>query len=475
MNKVVFVYDDREYPSREIAEINGGKSFGNTIYKRRTLQQIIEDLIPEKKAAFIKIEERGTPDFSFYQDQTSICHLFSSVAVKDIEAFQVLLEKAPYVKENYVVFMDGFPAMGLFPSVHSYESFLREGNGSIESLKFRMKDFSEIQSGAFLNLSIQKEFLNFITGGFEARFFNALEGDEYTVTKKSSNKEKIKSEYDFYYLLPDEMKRWFVMPFHYQNQEKFASYEMERYHMTDIAIRFVHGAIDIREFRDIMDQVFLFVQNREKRTVSSDEAAKHRKALYIEKVEARIAKLKQHEEYQLLENLIQTGTKYHSISEIVDKYEKLYNDITNPIRKMDSEQVIGHGDLCFSNILYQKDARILRLIDPKGAQMKEELYTDSYYDLAKLSHSICGRYDFFNSGLYDIRMDETLQFYLKFDDDRTEYQTIFREYLENAGFNYRVVRILEASLFLSMLPLHMDRPKKVLGFLLNAINIMEEV
>ena len=37
------------------------------------------------------------------------------------------------------------------------------------------------------------------------------------------------------------------------------------------------------------------------------------------------------------------------------------------------------------------------------------------------------------------------------------------------------VRIYEVSLFLSMLPLHMDNPYKVLGFILNARKIMEEI
>ena len=52
---------------------------------------------------------------------------------------------------------------------------------------------------------------------------------------------------------------------------------------------------------------------------------------------------------------------------------------------------------------------------------------------------------------------------------------IFKKYLEQNGYNYRMIRILETSLFLSMLPLHMDKPKKVFGFLQNAMNIMESL
>ena len=47
--------------------------------------------------------------------------------------------------------------------------------------------------------------------------------------------------------------------------------------------------------------------------------------------------------------------------------------------------------------------------------------------------------------------------------------------MEENGFDYQTVRLYEASLFLSMLPLHIDYPLKVFGFILNAINILEEI
>ena len=66
-------------------------------------------------------------------------------------------------------------------------------------------------------------------------------------------------------------------------------------------------------------------------------------------------------------------------------------------------------------------------------------------------------------------------FELDIDFDNTEYKKIFRNYVENSGFSYMAVRIYEVSLFLSMLPLHMDNPQKVFGFILNAIDILGEI
>ena len=106
---------------------------------------------------------------------------------------------------------------------------------------------------------------------------------------------------------------------------------------------------------------------------------------------------------------------------------------------------------------------------------EEELWTDRYYDIAKLSHSICGRYDFFNSALFDIRINEKFQYELHIDFDNTKYMEIFKNVLEKNGYDYLTVRLYEASLFLSMLPLHIDYPYKVFGFILNVSNILEEI
>jgi hypothetical protein len=56
-----------------------------------------------------------------------------------------------------------------------------------------------------------------------------------------------------------------------------------------------------------------------------------------------------------------------------------------------------------------------------------------------------------------------------------EMQQAFRDRLLKAGFDLKLIRIYEASLFLSMAPLHIDAPSKVTAFLINAHQIMEEL
>ena len=68
----------------------------------------------------------------------------------------------------------------------------------------------------------------FLSGQFDARHFNSVERDRYTVIKRSQNREKLKEEFDFYYLVPPVMQTFLVQPFDFQDDGKWASYRMER-------------------------------------------------------------------------------------------------------------------------------------------------------------------------------------------------------------------------------------------------------
>ncbi|MBD5544045.1 MAG: DUF1679 domain-containing protein [Lachnospiraceae bacterium] len=474
MKRLFVIYDDSVKPNKEVGTITGHNSYGDTIFKRITLKNRMKAEIQKNKAVAHILFYSGIEDreqiYKAYKDleePINLVHLYSNFALKDTKEFSVLLTKAQYAKESFVAMCQEKTAMAIVSGGEEYFSHF-------EDLTSRSFEGEIITTDAFMDISKRSNFLTFITSGFDARFFNALLGDDYTVTKKSNKIEKIKSEYNFYYLLPDNMKMWFVMPFDYQEGKDFASYTMERYHMTDIAIRFVHGAVSTEELSDILEKLFYFLAIRGRKKASREEVRAVAKELYVDKLKSRMEELKKYPQYEQFDHMIAMGTEYESLEQVVETYCKLYEQVKRP-EKDNNCLVIGHGDLCFSNILYSREADILKLIDPKGALQEEELYTDMYYDLAKLSHSICGCYDFFNSGLYEITMDRDMKLSLTIDADKQPYVEVFKGYLEKNDFDYRLVRLYEASLFLSMLPYHMDQPGKVFGFILNAINILDEV
>lgn len=475
MKKIVLIYDDTVNVDYMIKTIIGNKSFGNIILKRKKMHSRVEEILKEVKAdiELKKIENKKFFEIvEKYPKETIFFHLLSSGAIIDVEEFKIFLEKLKYINEDMVI--ESKKTMGIvFTDRDKYIEFLKE---YIQLNEFDYKCDNKVQTDMFLDLTDYNNLIMYISNGFDARYFNSIKGDQYTVTKKSKDKMKMKMEYSYYWLLPESMKKWMVMPYDYMEDKDYASYTMERMPMTDVAIRWTHNAIDIEEFEKLMDKVFYFINTRNKCEISKEEYVKKANDLYIHKVEERIDKLKDLKEYPIIEKLIQSGTEYNSIDEILAYYKEIYEKITKKYQTgIKFCSVIGHGDLFFANMLYSKDVNLLRLIDPKGALEEKELWTDPYYDIVKLSHSICGNYDFFNVDSYDIELDKNMKFKLNIHFDNTRYKEIYKEYLKESGYEYILVRLYESSLFLSMLPLHIDNLHKVFGFLLNAINILKEI
>ncbi|MBQ9549209.1 MAG: hypothetical protein IJU87_00210 [Lachnospiraceae bacterium] len=476
MKKITVIYDDSRRPSDDIREITGEKSFGRIIYRRRSLRDHfsahVSDASEKEKLSIDTCFLTSADSFTLQDtDMKRVAVLvFSDCIVRDLPEFSLLLKKAGYCREDYRVMAGDKVAAVIFSDIKSFFSFLEDEG----DLRERALSLEEIISDAFLCIAEKKGFLSFITGGFDARYFNALSGDEYTVVKSSENKAKISAEYRFYYLLPENMRSWFVLPYEYREEGNKASYRMQRYHMTDLAIRYVHGAISIGEFKKILDILFVFIKERREERVTWNEFYEKRRELYILKVEKRIEEFKKHPSFPRIENYLVSGTAYNGINDILKKYEETYDSMIGR-NKEELRKTVSHGDLCFSNILYSPDAGLLRLIDPKGATDEKELFSDPLYDIAKLSHSVSGCYDFMNSALFDIKVSEDMKLKLSIDGDVREYRREFERKLKEEGIDVRTVRLFECSLFLSMLPLHTDRPQKVLAFILNAINILEEL
>lgn len=481
MKKVLLIYDEHIRPNMFIQSVIGNKSFGEVILKRKSQKQKFLDFMQEQKLAYDVIEISNTWEFEPFlsklrelKEDYSVLHIFSNQVIRDHCQASYLIQKTTFVNTPTLVIQDGCSVLFMMGSLAEYLRFIEKNFHRLLTLEC-FSGFDITETSAFFDISIHSNFLGYISGGFDARFFNSVHGDEFTVIKSSKDIKKIRAEYEFYRLLPDEMKIWFVMPYNFQEEEGKASYQMERLHMTDLAIRYAHGAIDLQECTQILHKVFHFVNERSLKRISRKEQRACADALYLQKLDERIRQLKKCKEYPQLSTFLETGTKFGSIDNIVDCYKGLYDVLKTRREKEPPVFVIGHGDLCFSNMLFNKETNLLKLIDPKGAIKEDQLWTDRYYDIAKLSHSICGRYDFFNNALYSISLNRELQFDLEISFDNAEYISIFRDFCKDNGFDFVLVRLYEVSLFLSMLPLHMDNPLKVLGFILNAGEILEEV
>lgn len=145
-----------------------------------------------------------------------------------------------------------------------------------------------------------------------------------------------------------------------------------------------------------------------------------------------------------------------------------------------SPPLIGvvHGDFCLSNIIYDSRAQNIKVIDPRGINYMGNfcLYGDIKYDLAKLSHSILGLYDFILAGAYRISFNKPLnfEFEIQIDDRIKDIQEVFiKQKFVNDLCAFDVIPLM-VLLFLSMLPLHEDHPNRQVALLANAIRLYNE-
>jgi len=147
----------------------------------------------------------------------------------------------------------------------------------------------------------------------------------------------------------------------------------------------------------------------------------------------------------------------------------------------DHDVVITHGDLCFSNMLFDSRVSAIKCIDPRGLTPNGELslYGDRRYDFAKLYHSVIGLYDLIIAGRFNIDSDAPYEQSLKISFNEALHNEItqcFREQvLLPSDYEEKEILAITIHLFLSMLPLHADRPERQQAFIANAWRLFEQL
>jgi dTDP-glucose pyrophosphorylase len=139
------------------------------------------------------------------------------------------------------------------------------------------------------------------------------------------------------------------------------------------------------------------------------------------------------------------------LPEIKDKYVRDYAFLENLQSELSARfgdsRTMYHGDLHFANMFYDFNTKQLKLVDPRG-----EFSGHWFYDMAKLMHSVVGKYDYIDSQLYSITSDGEAVYYDK------GHEQIIKAFRDVFGEETDLLRKLTASLFLTMIPLHKDNP-----------------
>lgn len=310
------------------------------------------------------------------------------------------------------------------------------------------------------------------------RGFNSITVDEDfgVLTKRSSNASDLHQEYSWYATLPPELRILAprVLKYQARRERRKAELQLEYYGYNSLSEVWVYQNLHediwkaiIKHLLSTLDRFRLYRGRLE---------SEHFREMYWQKTEKRLRDLRKtaDPDWRWLlgrDRLVVNGVEMRGLPE-------LWSAIEAATRRLDRKEdvTVIHGDFHLGNILYDVNSRLLKLIDPRGSFGISGIYGDSKYDLAKLRHSIAGGYDLIVNDLFSVEHDQgSFELTTTLLPIQESVAQFLDQQIEDRGFSVDDIKTIEGLLFLSMLPLHGDHPKRQLAMFVRALVILNEV
>ncbi len=386
-----------------------------------------------------------------------------------IQAFHE--KKADAEPKNGVVGLYSFRDVGILKNYSPTKD--KTQISDLISFAMNTESFTAIEAGEWLDFGHIDKYQVGKKKMLSSRFFNTLEFDDLlgTVTKRSKDTKKFVEEIRWQMNLPPRVEvlfpRIIATDIHCRNP--FITMEYYSYQsVSEIWLYSSFGTAGLLSIiQKILSILYIFTE------YSIPVSRKSYFEVYVEKTNQRMHQLIT--ENKLFEELLQlpeiqiNGLTYYNWvglrDSIFSKLDQLYSEEMN---------CLVHGDFCFSNILYDVSGGVIRLIDPRGS-WGGSIGGDIRYDVAKLRHSICGLYDFIVNDLFIVNLsNESIEYEVFCQPHHRAVGERFDE-LIGSRFDLQQIKLIEGTLFLSMIPLHADNPSRQLMMFCRAIELLNAV
>lgn len=307
-------------------------------------------------------------------------------------------------------------------------------------------------------------------------FFN-----EQFLKKISVVKDKIENEFFWFKTIPQDLKKYTPKVQDLLVDKKTASFLISYVDGENLGFHFANGDFSLEKWKNIIDKLLIILQQFQKHKILEKEKKEQMqnllKFIYLTKTETRIKDLKEDINFAKILNyneIIINGKKYQNFLSLEEKIIELINKYL--IEK--DEIVIVHGDFFLGNIIYENEDN-LKIVDPRGSfGVEKSIYGDLKYDIAKLFHSFSGKYDLVIEEKIEITNNENI-FNYKFNFENNNFEEI-EKYLINQveklfKYDIKIIKLIEALLFLTMIPLHNENIKNQIIFYLFAIEKFNKI
>jgi dTDP-glucose pyrophosphorylase len=311
----------------------------------------------------------------------------------------------------------------------------------------------------------------------EARSFNTLSFNDIfgTITKKSLHTVKFIAEIKWLINVPKSLKVLSPRVLDYSLDSSNSFVTMEYYSYQTMTEVWLYGNFSTKTYKGIIDKLLLilYLFKNEKRKVSKSDYY----SVYISKTQQRLQLLSEQNNGILYKMLNGNTDGYVYINnKMLKSWKLLKQDIFNKIEDLynENDNCFIHGDYCFSNLLYDINSGVLRLIDPRGV-WGTTANGDFKYDIAKLRHSVVGDYDFIVNDLFFVEVSENGFIY---EIHNNETQKKIKNYFDKKvakNFDLNSIKLIEGLLFLTMVPLHSNSEERQIVMLAKAIEILNNL
>jgi hypothetical protein len=313
------------------------------------------------------------------------------------------------------------------------------------------------------------------------RFFNRVEIDDCrgVVRKSSTNAEKLLNEMKWYMELPKGLRYIAPRVFDYSIARTEPFMEMEYYSYPALNDVYLYGDLDLSVWVRVFQAIeTVLTQMHSHRFHPSDpgQLISAMGTMYEAKTRSRLEQVLPDASYaRFCEDTVTVNG--HPVPGLIRCLEDLPS-VAAAVHLYDLDYfTVIHGDLCLSNILYDRRNSFIRVIDPRGEFGEAGIFGDMRYDLAKLSHSLEGDYDFIVNGVVDSAWTPAgYEFNPHLDGRHLAIKNLFHKWLVSRfGAYYQQIKLIESLLFLSMVPLHADRFDAQQAFIARGLETFAEV
>ncbi|CAM4474679.1 hypothetical protein [Paenibacillus tarimensis] len=306
----------------------------------------------------------------------------------------------------------------------------------------------------------------------KTRYFNYVEisEDAVSVTKTSDHPSKLIDEIVWYLDLPEDLKTYTPLLQSFSLGKPRAYLTLDYVPGGTLGESLIQGSRTRHEWSGILESLRLVLGSFAAYTGSLSRL--HLYTMYIGKTHQRLNTFLLQSEWA--REAHKQGYYYLNGRPVMSPTVMLQKGMKELIKLLDNPEItVMHGDFCLSNLFYSAESGSVKAIDPRGRFGIQTIYGDHRYDWAKLRHSLTG-YEHIVRGRYEAAIHPgSIELKMKQDPDITWMRNLLDSWMPPQRL--RSVRVIEALLFLSMLPLHKEDHMRQLALFAIGTELLEEI